>query len=155
MPSSASANGDTAEGKRWSLMLNTASTCCGCCRKLTLRSSSSVTNCAAWLLSFHCSVAKIIFGVNPAFSRSPTTFGPSATKAPSLLRCFFISSCFTYFICPLLIMGTKIRISEGRTKLKIDFIFLPSENDGTYEIIYGTYEIIYGTYEIIYGTYSG
>ena len=46
--------------------------------------------------------------LKPAASRSPTTFGPSATNRPSRWRYFFISSCFTNFIWFLLIMANAI-----------------------------------------------
>ena len=86
-------------------------TCWGCCRKLALRNSSSLTRmCSAsleWLLgmvSNHSSVPMRHCGWKPARSSSLTILVPSATKTPSLCLAFFCSRLCMYFSLFLLII---------------------------------------------------
>ena len=87
-------------------MLKTASTSCGVCRKLTLRNSSAETSIisAPWhslsLHDIHSCVATMSLALITR-SKSPTTFGPSATKTLSANRFFFSSSERMYFILAL------------------------------------------------------
>ena len=98
-----------AEAKSlFSLWSKTASTCCGCCRKLTFLSSSSLTVTTSvlgsMLLSLSHSSVATISDAGCSTKRSFTTLCPSATNLPSLLRFFFSSSDLIYFILFLLII---------------------------------------------------
>ncbi len=75
---------------------NSPITCWGCCKKLTLRNSSSDTTASCrrggtFLVLYHSSVAISCLGSITSI-KSFTIFGASATKTPSFMRFFFNSN---------------------------------------------------------------